>query len=159
MDISKRTEITNKLSELSAKQEEIIKERGNQEQYMKEINELKEKNATNLVELQAIDLAIKTIQELSEEIYDSFGGVLNDQVSKIISKITNGKYSEVRIDDQLRVMVKSGNSFISMDYLSTGTPVKHLPKAYRYTDLPCLLKAGSTKQSYLWSICRQDYSP
>lgn len=121
MDISKKTAIVNRLSELRVKQEEILKERGEQEQYMNEINELKAKNSSNLIELQAIDLAIKTIQDLSDEIYDSFGGVLNSQVSEIISKITDGKYSEVRIDDQLRVMVKSGNSFISMDYLSTGT--------------------------------------
>ena len=37
------------------------------------------------------------------------------------NRITNNKYTEVKIDDQLRVMVKSGSSFISMDYLSTGT--------------------------------------
>ena len=75
----------------------------------------------NAVETAAIDLAIKTIQDLSEEIYDSFGAVLNEQVSEIVSRITNDKYTEVKIDDQLRVMVKSGSSFISMDYLSTGT--------------------------------------
>lgn len=120
-DDTKKTDVVNKLSELKLKQEEIIKERNAQEEYMKQINELKTKNASNLIELQAIDLAIKNIQELSEEIYDSFGGVLNAQVSEIISKITEGKYTEVRIDDQLRVMVKSGNSFISMDYLSAGT--------------------------------------
>ncbi len=120
-DDTKKTDVVNKLSELKLKQEEIIKERNAQEEYMKQINDLKTKNASNLIELQAIDLAIKNIQELSEEIYDSFGGVLNAQVSEIISKITEGKYTEVRIDDQLRVMVKSGNSFISMDYLSAGT--------------------------------------
>ena len=118
---TRKAELANKLSELKAKQEEIVKERANQEEYMKEISELKSNNATNLIELQAIDLAIKSIQDLSEEIYESFGGILNSQVAEIMSKITGGKYSEVRIDDQLRVMVKSGNSFISMDYLSEGT--------------------------------------
>ena len=39
----------------------------------------------------------------------------------MVRRITNDKYTEVRIDDQLKVMVKSGNSYISMDYLSTGT--------------------------------------
>lgn len=121
MDIAKRTEIVNLLSEIKVKQENLLKERGEQEQYMKEISELKTKNSSNNVELQAIDLAIKTITELSEEIYDSFGGVLNEQVSDIISKITGNRYTEVKIDDQLKVMVKSGSSFISMDYLSTGT--------------------------------------
>lgn len=121
IDISKRTEIVNQLSEIKVKQENLLKERGEQEQYMKEISELKAKSSSNNVEIQAIDLAIKTITDLSEEIYDSFGGVLNEQVSKIVSKITDNRYTEVRIDDRLRVMVKSGSSFISMDYLSTGT--------------------------------------
>lgn len=121
IDLTKRTELTNRISELKTKHEALIKERGDQENYMKEINELKAKTVSNTVELKALDLAIKTIQDLSEEIYDSFGAVLNTQVSEIVAKITDHRYTEVRIDDQLRVMVKSGNSFISMDYLSTGT--------------------------------------
>lgn len=121
VDLTKKTEYANKLSELKAKQEALLKERGEQEQYMKEINQLKEKNSSKLVEIQALDLAIKTIEDLSEEIYDSFGSVLNKQVSEIIAKITENKYTEVRIDEQLKVRVKSGNSFISMEYLSTST--------------------------------------
>lgn len=121
IDLTKKTEYANKLSELKTKQENLLKERGEQEQYMKEINELKAKNSTNLVEIQALDLAIKTIEDLSEEIYDSFGSILNKQVSEIIAKITENKYTEVRIDEQLKVRVKSGNSFISMEYLSTST--------------------------------------
>lgn len=116
-----QTERNIRLSELRDKKNDIIKERKEQEDMLVEINQLKEKMASNNVELAALDLAIRTIQDLSEEIYDSFGSVLNDQVSALVRKITNGKYSEVRIDDQLRVMVKSGNSYIGMDYLSTGT--------------------------------------
>ena len=116
-----QTERNIRLSELRDKKNDIIKERKEQEDMLVEINQLKEKKASNNVELAALDLAIRTIQDLSEEIYDSFGSVLNDQVSALVRKITNGKYSEVRIDDQLRVMVKSGNSYIGMDYLSTGT--------------------------------------
>ncbi|MBE5923016.1 MAG: hypothetical protein E7271_00930 [Lachnospiraceae bacterium] len=118
---SRRGEMIDRLAELKVKQEMLLKERGEQELYMNQITELKSKSTANVTELEAIDLAISTIQELSEEIYDSFGAVLNTQVSEIVSTITHGKYEEVRIDDQLRVMVKSGSSFISMDYLSTGT--------------------------------------
>ena len=64
---------------------------------------------------------MNTIQDLSEEIYGSFGSVLNHQVSELIRKITGGKYTEVKIDDQLQIMIKKGNAYISMDYLSTGT--------------------------------------
>lgn len=110
-----------RLEQLKAKEEEIIEQRKQQEETLKELTQVKEKMQSNEVELAAIDLAINTIQDLSEEIYASFGSILNEQVSGIISKITKGKYSEVKIDDQLRIMVKNGNTFISMDYLSTGT--------------------------------------
>ncbi len=109
------------LSELRMKEQQLVNARNEQEQLLLEINQIREKMRSNAVEVAALDLAIKTIQDLSEEIYDSFGSVLNEQVSEIVSRITNDKYTEVKIDDQLRVMVKSGNSFISMDYLSTGT--------------------------------------
>ncbi len=114
-------QLVSRLSELKVKEQHLLKERSEQEQILVEINQLKEKMHGNAVETAALDLAIKTIQDLSEEIYDSFGSVLNEQVSEIVSRITGNKYTEVKIDDQLRVMVKSGSSFISMDYLSTGT--------------------------------------
>lgn len=120
-DMGTQRELVNRLSNLKLKEQNILKERAGQEQTLSELTKLKEQMQANDVEMAAIDLAMKTIQDLSEEIYDSFGSVLNEQVSEIISRITNNKYSEVKIDDQLRVMVKSGSSFISMDYLSTGT--------------------------------------
>lgn len=120
-DVGTQRDFVNKLSNLRLKEQSIMKERTEQEQTLLELNRLKEQMANNETELAALDLAMKTIQDLSEEIYDSFGGVLNEQVSEIISRITSNKYTEVRIDDQLKVMVKSGNSFITMEYLSTGT--------------------------------------
>lgn len=114
-------ELVSRLSDLRMKEQTILKERTEQEQVLAEVTGIKERMQANDVEAAALDLAIKTIQDLSEEIYDSFGSVLNEQVSEIIGRITSNKYSEVKIDDQLRVMVKSGSSFISMEYLSTGT--------------------------------------
>ncbi len=121
LDADAQRQAISQLSELKVKEQNLVRERTEQEQMLIEINKLREQMQGNAVETAAIDLAIKTIQDLSEEIYDSFGSVLNEQVSEIVSRITNDKYSEVKIDDQLRVMVKSGSSFISMDYLSTGT--------------------------------------
>jgi len=122
----------NQLSDLKVKEERIVNERTQQEQYLKELTQIKEKKAENEVELAALDLAIETIQDLSEEIYDSFGSVLNERVSQIVSKITDHRYTEVKIDDQLRVMVKKGNSFVNMEYLSTGT-VEQIYLALRLT--------------------------
>lgn len=131
-DSGNQREYVNKLSDLKVKEERIINERVAQEQYLKELTEIKEKKAANEMELAALDLAIETVQDLSEEIYDSFGSVLNEKVSQIVSKITDHKYTEVKIDDQLRVMVKKGNSFVNMEYLSTGT-VEQIYLALRLT--------------------------
>lgn len=128
-----------KLQELKGKEEELIKERKKQEETITELTLVKEQIQKNEVELTAIDLAINTIQDLSEEIYASFGSILNERVSAIISKITDGKYTEVKIDDQLRIMVKNGNSFISIDYLSTGT-VEQIYLALRLSIADLLIK-------------------
>lgn len=113
--------VKEKLNELREKEEALIAERKQQEEIITELTLVKEQIQKNEIELSAIDLAINTIQDLSEEIYGSFGSMLNEQVSKLISKITGGKYSEVKIDDQLQIMVKKDNAYISMDFLSTGT--------------------------------------
>ena len=132
LSTDEQREFVNKLSDLKVKEERILEDRVNQEQYLKEIMEIREKKTANEVELNALDLAIETIQDLSEEIYDSFGSVLNEKVSQIVGKITDNKYTEVKIDDQLRVMVKKDNSFVNMEYLSTGT-VEQIYLALRLT--------------------------
>lgn len=139
LDGEGQRELVNRLSDLKVKEEGILNERRNQEQLLAELTKIKEQIAANDIETAALDLAIKTIQDLSEEIYDSFGSVLNQQVSEIISRITNNKYSEVKIDDQLRVMVKHGSSFISMDYLSTGT-IEQIYLALRLSIANVLIK-------------------
>lgn len=120
-DVNAQRDVANRLSNLRLKEQNVVKERSEQEQTLSELNNIKAQMQTNEVELEALDLAIKTIRDLSEEIYDSFGSVLNEPVSQIVNKITGQKYSEVKIDNQLKVLVKQDNSFISMDYLSKGT--------------------------------------
>lgn len=110
-----------RLNELKEQEQKLTEEREAQAKMLEELTTLKEKIQKNEVELAALDLAICTIQDLSEEIYASFGSILNTKVAEIIGKITNGKYTDVKIDDQLHIMVKRENTYISMDYLSTGT--------------------------------------
>lgn len=132
LDEESKAAIEERLKELKAQEEALVEERANQETYLTELTSIKEQIQKNEIELAALDLAINTIQDLSEEIYASFGSILNDQVSRIFSRITRGKYNEVRIDDKLQIMVKSGNTFISMDYLSTGT-IEQIYLALRLT--------------------------
>ena len=72
-------------------------------------------------EVHAINLAINTINEMSAQIHGDLGFLINDNISDIVSKITDGKYDDVRLDENLHVMVRDGDSYVGIEYLSAGT--------------------------------------
>lgn len=72
-------------------------------------------------ELKAISLASKTIEELSIQIHDSFGLSLSKAVSDVVSDITCGRYSEVKIDEKLNIKVLYQDEFVPFESLSVGT--------------------------------------
>ncbi len=72
---------------------------------------------------EAIELAKSTIEELSKDIHNQFAPEINKKVGNIINKITNGKYSGVRIDNNLNIGVidpKIGE-IVNISNLSGGT--------------------------------------
>lgn len=89
----------------------------NKQRYEKIIQRMKE----DKVELDAINLALSTIQELSIDIHDSFGKELNLSVSSIIGDITNNKYDDIKIDENLDIKVGWNGNYIPMERLSAGT--------------------------------------
>ena len=46
---------------------------------------------------------------------------MNEQVSEMVSKITNGAYTDVKLDEQLRIKVRKQGRYIGAENLSTGT--------------------------------------
>jgi uncharacterized protein YhaN len=75
----------------------------------------------NAVELEAIKLALTSIQELSTDIHDSFGQQLNLAVSEVISEVTRKKYTDLKIDEKLEVKVGWNGDYVLLDRLSAGT--------------------------------------
>lgn len=71
--------------------------------------------------LTAYELAGKTIQTLTGEIYEDFGDRINSRTSQILSELTNGRYDRVDISDKMEVTVYSQNRGCSPRQLSTGT--------------------------------------
>jgi uncharacterized protein YhaN len=71
----------------------------------------------------ALELAISTIEKLSKEIQNQFAPEINVKVGEIIKRITNDKYSGVRIDNKLGIGVINPESgeIIDINYLSGGT--------------------------------------
>ena len=117
--------------EYAALKEKIGKEQGVLEQKQEQDIEL-EKHIENLkaklqsiknaeIEIRALENAKREIEEIAYEVRNSFGRRLNEKASYYMSKITNGKYNNIVIDDNLNVSVNGRNALISSFKLSKGT--------------------------------------
>jgi uncharacterized protein YhaN len=83
--------------------------------------ELEQKRKEDAVELEAVKLALGTIQALSADIHDSFGRQLNLAVSDIIGEVTDQKYTDIKVDEKLDVKVGWNGDYVMLDRLSAGT--------------------------------------
>jgi uncharacterized protein YhaN len=102
------------ITALEGNEEELLK---NKERY----EELLHKREEDTKELEAVRLALSTIQELSSNIHDSFGQKLNQSVSEVISEVTGRKYTDLKIDEKLEVKVGLNGSYVLLNRLSAGT--------------------------------------
>lgn len=103
--------------QLEQKQERDISTQG-------QIAELKE-TQSNIMdakrEVEAIEKAKSEIEEIADEIRNSFGKRLNERASFYMGKITNGKYDNLNIDEKLNITVNGKHSLIAANRLSKGT--------------------------------------
>lgn len=83
--------------------------------------------------IQAITLAKSTIKDISKDIHRQFAPDINRRVEKIIENITKGRYSRVRIDDQLGIGIQDPmtKEIINLNNLSGGT-IDQIYFALRY---------------------------
>jgi len=131
----RKQQITGKLTEINQQYNncklrieklkwEISTMEGNEEQLLKNkdrYSELEQKQKENAIELEAIKLALTSIQELSADIHDSFGCQLNLAVSEVISEVTEQKYTDLKVDEKLDVKVGWNGDYVLLDRLSAGT--------------------------------------
>ena len=106
--------ISLELSQLEENETELV---NNKEQYAY----IRQKQKENELELNALNLALDTIHELSATIHDSFGLELNRAVSDIIARVTNHKYQDLKIDERLNIKLGWNDKYIILDRLSAGT--------------------------------------
>lgn len=73
-------------------------------------------------ELEALELAKDLLEDSFKELQKNIGPVLNEKVAYYFNKLTDGKYTEVKVgsDYELLVRVENGD-IIKGDYLSNGT--------------------------------------
>ena len=72
---------------------------------------------------EALDLAYKTLSELSKSLRREFAPELNRRVGEIMKKITSGRYRDIRISPDLEISVvhPETGSQVDVSSLSGGT--------------------------------------
>ncbi|MGL5243798.1 MAG: ATP-binding protein, partial [Sarcina sp.] len=73
--------------------------------------------------LKSVELALKYLDETFNEIQKNYGPILNKKVSKYFTKITSGKYNEVRVSPNYELLVRDNETkeLINLEYLSNGS--------------------------------------
>ena len=86
-----------------------------------EYEDKKYSRSTQQDEIEALTLAMDTIEELSGRMVNRMGEDLRRRTSEILSEITGGKYEEVLMDEQLHMSVNTEERVIPLERLSRGT--------------------------------------
>lgn len=114
-------EYSQRLADLQVQENELLKRNAQQQELKSRYDDIKSRLAYVDRELAAIDLAQSTIQSLSGDIYDQYAPALSRQVSDMVARITQGRYTDVRLDEQLQIQVRKGDRYLGAEYLSAGT--------------------------------------
>lgn len=72
-------------------------------------------------EIEAVSLAMATINRLAGQIHDSFGLYLNTSASRYIGEITGGAYSSISVDTNLNIFLNTPSRLIPIEQVSAGT--------------------------------------
>ena len=72
-------------------------------------------------EIEALNLAMKTIERLTGNIQGLVGERIRKRTSQILGEITNGKYTEVLMDEEFHMTVNTHDRIVSLESLSRGT--------------------------------------
>ena len=107
--------------DLQADEKVLLDKCVKRDELREEYNVYKNKLDNSERELHAINLAINTINQVSKEIHNDLGFIINNNISDIVSRITNGKYTDVYLDENLHVLVRENDGFVGIEYLSAGT--------------------------------------
>ncbi len=139
--------INEEILEATAKESELLSEVRRSEENMASLNiicekisSLEESISDYENELKAYDIAISEINELSKDIRSTFSEEFNSFISLTVSDITNKKYSDVVVTEDLKMMVrdKELNSLVDMNSLSGGT-IDQLYFAMRFAIMDLVL--------------------
>lgn len=114
-------EYSRRLADLQVKENDLLREYAKQQELQLQYETVKQQIEKVDFELEAIELAQTRIQELSGNIYGQYGPSISRRVSQMVSRITEGAYTDVKLDEQLNIKVRKDGKYLGAEFLSTGT--------------------------------------
>lgn len=93
------------------------------------------------LEIQAIALASSTLQQLSTQIQNDISPLLARSMSRILSSLTDDRYTQVYLDSQLHMQIQAGAHIVPLDSLSRGT-IEQIYLAMRLALIDLLFPQG-----------------
>ena len=98
---------------------------------LSELNDMKDRASALLTtirrnqrireDIDALELAMETLQELTGSVRTSFGLALNRQASERIRGITGGLYSSMDVDEDMNIWLNNGSRMVPLEQVSSGT--------------------------------------
>lgn len=114
-------EYSRQLADLQVKENDLLREYAKQQELQLQYETVKQQIEKVDFELEAIELAQTRIQELSGNIYGQYGPAISRRVSQMVNRITEGAYTDVKLDEQLSIKVRKDGKYLGAEFLSTGT--------------------------------------
>lgn len=102
----------------------LVEKRTNLENLRVSLEEFQENSiqpSQTQVEIDAINLAMETMEQLTRKFRSNMGGRLRRRTSEILSEITDGKYREVLIRPDFTIHINAENRIVPLESLSRGT--------------------------------------
>lgn len=72
-------------------------------------------------DIEALELAAETIKRLAKDFCEELQDGLNSEVSRYISRFTEGRYDSVRVDEKGKLLVQTAGKEVPPEALSRGT--------------------------------------
>ncbi|MBR1816002.1 MAG: AAA family ATPase [Lachnospiraceae bacterium] len=117
IDMSFAQEYIKRREKYSDEERKILKRMARRDELREERQAQLDKKKKSERELHAINLAINTINDLSKDMFKSYGDMINENASDIIAKLSDNKYKDLYINDKRQIMVKDSSGYINLDKL------------------------------------------
>lgn len=71
--------------------------------------------------IEAVELAMMRIREVSQQIYRETGTGFGDRASEILEELTEGRYTHIALDEKMQVKINTPSKLLDLNQVSWGT--------------------------------------